>query len=588
MIRLRLTRRRHKALLPGVLLFVVVLVASTFMWVDSLSPLSFIKVPDESWLPSFHWSKPAAKPFNPTQPRTSGAPFPVSPPSQAKLEHIQSYYNKPQNAAKLALGHKFFGKILKELADAAPKTGPLSTYKNGKMVLERYVVNAKDEPVYTEDYLSGFLQLSDKELAAMTQSHSQVYKNVPEYAPDGLYSGDGIVYVGGGKFNWLTLLSIRALRAQGCQLPVEVLIPTLDEYELELCSRIFPVMNARCIHLPTALFGAAVPLFTFKGYQYKSLAILLSSFDNVLLMDSDNIPAYAPDHLFVNEPFLSTGLIVWPDFWRRSTSPDYFKIAGVEVSKTELIARYDEHDGEYKDQNPLGDLNFDEVPLHERLGTIPDPSSESGQLMISKRTHMKALLLALYYNLYGPSHYYPLFSQGAQGEGDKETFLAATVVTLKPFYQVSRFLDALGLIRDDRFQGKGMGQFDPVQDLDWVVKKRKLRKTLSGQAYYDAVAKLPQPKMIFVHANFPKLDPWSLKKAEESVDKDGVRYRLYGKGMRQRTGIDFEAAQWTHMHTLLCDLNLKLETFKKVDRKELCNEIRQHQAFLAATEDTLE
>lgn len=587
-------------LLPAVVSFLLLflLVSASYLWTDTHTRLRFITIPEgKCWLPAFicDWSsEPEQKPFVAEKPPiVSHRPVvPIPPKFQKKVDHIQSYYRKLAAASSnLALGHEFFGGILKTLVQGEPKTGPLGTYKKGKAILQRIERDLKNQEVYTEKYLSSFLSLTDAELAAMTKAHSFVLDKLPEHAPDGLYSGDGIVYVGGGKFNWLTLLSIRALRSEGCQLPIEVLIPTLEEYELELCARIFPAMNARCIHLPTALYGdsqSSANRFKFKGYQYKSLAILLSSFDNVLLLDSDNIPAYAPDHLMENEPFKSKGLVVWPDFWKRSTSPAYFKIAGLEISKTERLPKYDEHDGEYKQPSDDGEFDVNEVPLHERYGAIPDPSSESGQLMISKRTHMKALLLALYYNLYGPSHYYPLFSQGAQGEGDKETFLAATVVTHRPFHQVSRFLDALGMVRNNVFEGKGMGQFDPVEDLDWVVKKRKLKKQLSGKEYEDAVAKLPQPRMLFVHANFPKLDPWMLKQDEQNVDKSGKRYRLYGAGMRLRTGSDFEAAQWGHMHTLLCDLNLKLENFKKVDRKELCHELSQHMEFLAATAYLLE
>lgn len=236
----------------------------------------------------------------------------------------------------------------------------------------------------------------------------------------------------------MTLLSVRALRAEGCELPVEILIPTMEEYELELCSRIFPAMNARCIYLPMQFKGEQLSAtkLEFSGYQYKCLAILLSSFENVLLLDSDNVAAYAPDHLFKHEPFLSKGLIVWPDFWKRSTSPDYFKIANIQLSQSELYPKYDEKYGEYRPQEYELPLDLDKIPLHDRVGAMPDPSSESGQLMISKRTHMKQLLLALYYNYYGPTHYYPLFSQGAAGEGDKETFLAATIVTKKVFIRL--------------------------------------------------------------------------------------------------------------------------------------------------------
>lgn len=607
--RARWTTRRHRvAVLMScavVALFVVLLSASH---VFSTGIASGYDVPSINnpenlcrWLPSSlcHWSitqTSEEQPFDP-QKASQAAPASGSPPTslpntdKKKLDFIRGYYKKlPNEKAKLDMGHQFYDKILKVLVDAKPDTELSLNYPNGKFVPDRYVLRDTNLPITSEAYLSRYLQLNRLEFDAMKKSHDYALLNLPEHAPDGLYSGNGIVYVGGGKFNWLALLSIRTLRSAGCQLPIEVLIPTLEEYELELCSRIFPAMNARCIFLPTLLQGDSLTTtkLEFKGYQYKSLAIMLSSFENVLLLDSDNVPAYAPDYLFNKDPFLSKGLIVWPDFWKRSTSPDYFKIAGVSVSKTELLPTYDERYGEYRKQQIEGDLDLDKIPLHERLGAIPDPSSESGQLMISKRTHMKELLLALYYNSYGPSHYYPLFSQGAPGEGDKETFLAATIITKKLYYQVSKFVDALGNVRDNEFKGHGMGQFDPVQDLEWNIEKNKLAKQFSGQEYFDAVDKLKKPKMIFVHANFPKLDPWKLKQKGETIDNEGNRYRLYGLGMKSRTGVDFEGEVWKHMYTLLCDLNLKVEAYQGVDRKALCTEIKEHKDWLASTEHTLE
>lgn len=597
--------RRHRvvtALCLASLVAVIFLLTLSLEWTpESLAALVSVKPPDDScrWLPGFvcDWRKQqsstSSTPYDPKVSKPSSTPKASALPEsdKKKLEFIRSYYTKlKSNKQKLEIGQKFYDSILTTVRKAKPDSVLAQDYPVEKLVSKRYELRDTTIPTYSKTFLSGFLKLSDKEFNDLKASHDYVIDKLPQQAPLGLYSGDGIVYVGGGKFNWLTLLSIRALRAEGCLLPIEILIPTIDEYELELCSRVFPAMNARCIYLPMQFRGEQLSAtkLEFSGYQYKCLAILLSSFENVLLLDSDNVAAYAPDHLFNKEPFVSTGLIVWPDFWKRSTSPDYFKIANVKLSQTELLPRYDEVYGEYHPQTYQEPLDLDNTPLHERVGAIPEPSSESGQLMISKKTHMKELLLALYYNYYGPSHYYPLFSQGAQGEGDKETFLAATIVTKGSYYQVGKFLDALGNVRKDAFNGNGMGQFDPVEDLAWQRKKEKLRTEFSGDVYYEEVKKLQKPKMLFVHANVPKLNPWSMKNEHDTVDEDGNRYRLYGLGMRERTGADFEGIVWGHMDTLLCELNLNINAFKEIDRKALCTEIKTHREWLKSTEHTLE
>jgi alpha 1,2-mannosyltransferase len=41
-------------------------------------------------------------------------------------------------------------------------------------------------------------------------------------------------------------------------------------------------------------------------------------------------------------------------------------------------------------------------------------ASESGIILYSKRRHAAGLLLATYYNYFGPDFYYPLLTQGAR------------------------------------------------------------------------------------------------------------------------------------------------------------------------------
>ncbi|KAK7679537.1 Golgi alpha-1,2- mannosyltransferase [Cerrena zonata] len=55
----------------------------------------------------------------------------------------------------------------------------------------------------------------------------------------------------------------------------------------------------------------------------------------------------------------------------------------------------------------------------------------------------------MYYNYYGPDYYYPLLSQGAAGEGDKETFIAAAHKLKLPYYQVKEFNREFGPFRGD-------------------------------------------------------------------------------------------------------------------------------------------
>ncbi|CAH6720280.1 alpha-1,2-mannosyltransferase Mnn2p [[Candida] jaroonii] len=483
-----------------------------------------------------------------------------------------SQYTESYSADKL----EFFEKIFDNFYENKPSVVDLSTYHSDERIYHaRY--NSKDDDsednriVFNEAYLSSFLQLDDDELKAMKKSHSNIIKNIPKSAPKNFYRKNGIVFVGGGKFNFLTLLSIKHIRDLGSKTPIEVLIPTLDEFESNLCFKVFPQYNAKCLVMPHILNQYSegdnvFKKFEFKGYQYKVLALLLSSFEKILFLDSDNTPTQNPDSLFESEPFSSHGLIVWPDFWKRATSPTYYDIAGINIDKTKFLPRYNELINDYENID-YSKFKPQDIPFHQYKGAIPDPTNESGQLMINKKTHLNVLILALYYNLFGPSHYYPLFSQGSDGEGDKETFLASCVALNCKFYQVKKFLKAMGYFNSNlNFVGTGMGQYNPVHDY-------RNEKLPEDQKHDD---------LLFIHSNFPKLNPWDLKVKGKLMD-NGERLRLYGNAIKLSIGYDFEKVQWQNMKYFLCDLKVKVAIFNDVEKDDLCKEIEDQLSFLTST-----
>lgn len=457
---------------------------------------------------------------------------------------------------------EFFTDVFRIMVDAEPKIGKLDNYREGLRPPNVFISgdDDNDSARFDESYLGGFLQVDDHQISTLKKSHAHVVNNLPTQVPPNVYSGDGIVFVGGGKFNWLTLLSLQALRDTGCSLPVEVLIPTSDEYEPKFCGNVLPNLNAKCIHMPLMLPNYARNHFQFKGYQFKLLALLLLSFERALLLDSDNLPVRDPTPLFDSVPF-QLGLVVWPDFWKRVTLPAFFKIADHEVSLLEVYPRYDAKLNGYVNEVFSGGVDYvTDVPLHRRKGAMPDPSTELGQVLISKRSHVQPLLLALYYNLYGPNHYYPILSQGAAGEGDKETFLAATTVTNHSFYQVTKFVTAVGWWQHEDFHGVAMGQYDAIAD-----------------HAFQAGSTDNTPQLMFLHSNYPKLDPHKLENDRTIYDGDN-RIRMYGKTQR---GIgDFELKTWQNMHLLLCQQKIRLDWFKDVDHSSLCDGIVLHVEFL--------
>ena len=51
------------------------------------------------------------------------------------------------------------------------------------------------------------------------------------------------------------------------------------------------------------------------GWMTKSQMLYLTSFEEVLVLDSDNVPLKDPAFLFESETYTATGNLFWPDFW---------------------------------------------------------------------------------------------------------------------------------------------------------------------------------------------------------------------------------------------------------------------------------
>lgn len=477
-----------------------------------------------------------------------------------------------KSGARRRSGMKFFEEHLAALAAAAPKTGALGEY-HLDLRIESPGYDAIQKYELTEEYLGKFLKVSQKDVDLLKALHEQAVALLPRRAPSGLYKGNGYVYVGGGKFSWLALLLIKKLRLVGAVLPVEVLIPSPEEFEADFCGRVLPALNARCILLQELLGKSVYDLYTFKGYQYKLLALLVLLFQNVMMLDADNFPLHNPDPYFTLKVFKEHGLITWPDFWKRTTLTKFYEVAGIKVDTTKRVRYGYHHYGEYpKEIKGVvdGSVKPKEIPFHDFEGAMPNPLCELGQVMLLKGSHLRELWLAFYYNLYGPLHYYPLFLQGVAGEGDKETFLAATVALGEhKFYQVLRFVRALGNHKDGHYHGTAMGQYDLLEDYDLHQKQPKpVWLKQRNMEIKDA-------RLMFVHANFPKLHPWNLAQAKELLDSEGERIRLYGFDalLSLQTGSDVEMEMYRTMRLLLCDLSLEMATFKHIPRRDLCQEI---------------
>lgn len=447
----------------------------------------------------------------------------------------------------------------------------------------------------------GFLEARTKIPDSLVQDIKRVFESLMTDLPKQLLpstyklGSSGIVMIGGGRFSWLSYLSILSLRRTGSNLPVEVILPTYKEYEEELdfCKLTLPKLNAMCIVAPEVL-GESVMISLpekFKLYQYKSLAIISSTFQNVFLLDSDNIVLRNPDHIFNSKLYQSVGLITWPDYWRRSTHPVFYNITNTNVD-LKRRTRYNRFPLSLTEELKESDLH--DVPYHDLDGAVPDLSTESGQLFINKKTHGRSLLLATYFNMYGPKFFYRLLGQGAPGDGDKDTFIAAAHVLGERFYQVKSYIQTVGHFEPDGFHGVAMLQKDPLKDFEFYSRELKTKllpakdKSLAEQV--EIAKSIEQEHFtgqnivppFTVHCNFPKLDPLDLMSREliYNATENRLKYKMFN-GFKyispaHEEEVEFEHHQWLTIEDTLCHQKVHFSHFDNHDLKHICQFIANH------------
>ncbi|MEM6823158.1 MAG: glycosyltransferase family 9 protein [Verrucomicrobiota bacterium] len=193
--------------------------------------------------------------------------------------------------------------------------------------------------------------------------------------PDVNFRGRGIVTCAGGlSYLPSAWVSICMLRQHGCDLPIE-----LWHFKGEVDDRIRALLEEKgvqcveCDERITERGGTSVG----SGWEMKPKAILYSNFAEVLFLDADNMAVSDPSTLFDSEEFSLTGAIFWPDYTSLASDDPIWKICDIP----------------YRDE----------------------PEFESGQILIDKVRHWKALQLAVWFNRNAGffRHYFL---------GDKETF----------------------------------------------------------------------------------------------------------------------------------------------------------------------
>ncbi|CAK7245187.1 MAG: mannosyltransferase [Sporothrix thermara] len=343
----------------------------------------------------------------------------------------------------------------------------------------------------------------------------------------------GIVMTAGGRYVGIAVTSILMLRRNGSQLPVQLFLDSDGDYDAHLCETVLPALGTSC-HVLQRFWETTpgMPPLASK-FQRKVFAILLSPFQQVLFLDADCWPLRSPDYLFAAAPFATHGLVTWPDFWQSTASPALYDVLGIACPPR----------------------------LAERR------SSESGVLLYDKARHGSSLVLAAYYNWHGPRYYYPLLSQGAIGQGDKETFLHAAMVLGSPFYAVHTPIGILGRVVNGTYVGAAMRQADPVHDYQLAAEDEReelfpLPFTAgSGETVPPTTTtgseKTATAHTLFIHHNLFKIDLRRLGPSMRGVysrNEHGALTRLWDldPDLHRQAGYDVERAMWDEVRGAVC------------------------------------
>ncbi|CAN6674590.1 alpha-1,2-mannosyltransferase Mnn2p [Trichomonascus vanleenenianus] len=495
-------------------------------------------------------------------PEEAGSPEADSKESPKEDGTKEGSHDSPDASIDLAkLRKDHYSTVFKIIDEAWPNV-TLGKYKHGKGAPKKG--GDMQAPVLSTEILGNYLDVSSEEVDRLTKGHKIAVDKLPAEYPSGLYKGRGIVTVAGGKYVPLLLTSLRMLRKVTPELPVEVFMADDNEYEKDLCEKIMPQLNAKCIKLADVIGEDPWKKYEIRSYQLKVLSILASSFEDVLFLDSDSIPLHDVEQFFSKEPYTSKGYIFWPDYWLRTTSPHFYEVAGRELG-----------------ERVRGDLSITDpklVPQADRKGALADKSCEAGQMYVSKAQHYKSLLLATYYNLNGFDAYYKLISQGAAGEGDKDTFIAAAEMLGEPYHQIHQPTRSAGFWDNNgEWHGTGMLQADPLDDYEANVLNKK-----------DAEIKIQ-----FMHLNFPKPNPRELMGShKEQYENDEKRLRYYGSPSENAYLLgeqDVELHMWRHLEWTACEVGVTqgivVSDWKENNITEMCQKIKDQVAWLAKTSD---
>lgn len=149
------------------------------------------------------------------------------------------------------------------------------------------------------------------------QLHEQLLKQIPR-PPKNMFNGRGIVMVTSKKESEFAATSLGMFRILGSRLPIELWMLNKTAARPGWCQELAE-QGVACRFLADYVRDAAEVLQ--DETQYTALALLLSSFEEIMCLGATTMPVVNPDGVFESEAFQAIGSVLWPDFRESSESP---------------------------------------------------------------------------------------------------------------------------------------------------------------------------------------------------------------------------------------------------------------------------
>lgn len=210
-----------------------------------------------------------------------------------------------------------------------------------------------------------FRQLFDQAASQAPDGHEKVW---PEKA--------GIVICGGGwRFFPSLFVTVRQIRATGCNLPIQIwFLGDRNEFDIRML-RALESYGVGWVCANSFARENGIPRRVLGGWEMKPFAALHAPFETVICLDADSYPAYNPEQFLAHPEFKRVGAAFWPD------------------------------------QQPLEPGQWERFGLQDHR----EPSFETGQYIVDKSRHYAPLWLTDWMNNYSDYVYKHIY-------GDKDTF----------------------------------------------------------------------------------------------------------------------------------------------------------------------